>query len=1049
MLKFPSFLRGVFFLSLMIVSAGAFAQEKTITGFVKDQKGNPLSKATVSAEGGKEQLTAADGTFSLSVPAGVNSLTVSFTEYETETVNIKNKTNVIVVLKHSVALLDSVVVVGYATQRRKDVTGAISSVKGEDVKNMPTLNVADALQGRVAGVEVVKSSGEPGAKSQITIRGVSSLNQPDPLYIIDGVRSSGNNVNPQDIATYDVLKDASAAAIYGAAAAGGVILITTKQGKGSTPTINFNSRYGITTPRVIKLLNKADFVRYKQLMDDAKYNNPNLQEEIAAMPDYDWVDALYNNGVEQNYNLSIYGSTSAVNYYVSGMHNNTKGVFIDNASTMDAIRVNSDIKISKSVKVGEQIYAYKKLTTPVKTDVVAAPFRTVPTGAAYSDDPEFPWGTFPYGFDGVNIMAQVKTASFDFPEDNFQGNAYVEIKLPVKYMTFKTTVGYTSQNWENDIYYRNYTQNPNTPSVTTLYRNVGKYQQSLLASVLAYDHTWGAHTLNLLGGYEQYKNFSSNIRGIVSPVLGTSFGYIPANGATYKVDGGYDPNGLVKSVFGRLNYDFSKKMYITLNCRRDMNFTVFGPENRAGVFPSVSAGWRISDEPFFSKALPLFGNLKFRASYGELGNSAIPPYKFTTTYINLGQQNFGNGAPTELSYTQEGFQNNDIRWETIKETNIGLDGDLLDGKIFFSIDWYNKTTKDLLYQVPVPFSSGVPFSSINALGGASPGAIYTNIGSVRNRGFDIAVGYKDNIKDFKYSVSFAGSINSNKVITLDGNDDQPLVDGDNNYPATSDGVWKGEKLTRTFAGHSFGEYWGLIADGIYQTNEEAASGPTFNGNIPLAGDLRYRDISGPEGKPDGVINNFDKTFIGNPYPKLSYGINITASWKKFDLAMLWNGVAGVDLYNGMLPYEIAGMNGGNVTSDVFKTSNFNGNGVTSLPAIQSGYGNYSNPSSFFVENGAYLKLKNIQLGYNLTGKFFQKLRIKNAKVYVMGNNLFCITNYRGTDPEIGSQFPTYDLGNVINNTASASNSGTTTRGLDRVARYPSVRTYSFGIDITF
>ncbi len=1027
--------------------------QRIITGKVTNDKDAPLNGATVLVKGNKTVAgtkTNSKGEFSISVPADTKTLEISYTGYGTKQINVVGKNSIDVELTVLAGTLDSVVVVGYATQKRKDVTGAISSVKGDDVKNIPTLNVADALQGRVAGVEVVKASGEPGSKSQITIRGVSSLNQPDPLYIIDGVRSSGNNVNPQDIASYDVLKDASAAAIYGAAAAGGVILITTKQGKGNKPTINFNSRYGITVPKIIKLLNKADFVRYKKLSDDAKYNNPDNQLMIDSFPDYDWVKALYQNGVEQNYNLSVSGSTPSVNYYMSGMHNNIKGIFLENGSTMDAIRANTDVKISKSIKIGEQIYAYKKLTTPVKTDVVASPFRTVPTGGAYSNDPMNPWGVFPFGYSGVNILAQVKTAKFDFPEDNFQGNAYLEIKLPIKYMTFKTTVGYTSQNWENDIYYTNFSQNPNAPSVTNLYRNVGKYQQSLLASVLAYDHTWGAHTLNLLAGYEQYKNTTSNIRGIVSPVLGTSFGFIPANGSSSKIDGGYDPNGLVKSIFGRLNYDFSKKMFATFTLRRDGNFTVFGPGNQFGYFPAVSTGWRISDEPFFSKLLPKFGQLKLRASYGELGNSAIPAYLFTTTYINLGQQNFGNGGATETAYTQEHFQNNDIKWETTKETNIGLDGDLLNGKLYFSVDWYNKTTTDLLYQVPVPFSSGVAYdpSTFNTFS-SSPGSIYANVGSVRNRGVDLALGYKDQIGDVKYTASFAGSFNTNKVLTLSGNDNQPLADGNNIYPATGTGIWGAQTLTRTFAGHSFGQYWGFVSDGIYQTDAEAAAGPTLNNNTPKAGDLKFRDISGPAGTPDGIIDGYDKSMIGNPYPKFSYGINLSVSWKKFDVTMLWNGVTGVDLYNGMLPYEIAGFNGGNVTSDVFKTSNFNGNGVTDLPDFSSNYGNYTSPSSFFVENGSYIKLKNLQIAYNLSGKFFDKLRIKNAKVYVLGNNILCFTKYKGTDPEIGSQFPTYDLGTVTNNTTSVSHAGTTNRGLDRVARYPSVKTFSFGIDITF
>ncbi|UEG49081.1 SusC/RagA family TonB-linked outer membrane protein [Ferruginibacter lapsinanis] len=1044
------------FLSLFLLNS-IFAQ-RVITGKVTNDKGVALTGATILVKGISAPGTKTDskGDFSFTVPNEAKVLEISYTGHISKQVSIVGKSSIEVELQLFGGALDSVVVIGYTTQKRKDVTGAISSVKGEDVKNLPTQNVADALQGRVAGVEVIKASGEPGAKSQITIRGVSSLNQPDPLYIIDGVRSSGNNVNPQDIASYEVLKDASAAAIYGAAAAGGVILITTKQGRGATPTISFNSRYGITVPRLIKLLNKEDFVRYKKLTGASDYVNPSHAAQIEAFPDYDWVDALYQNGYEQNYNLSISGSTPSVNYYLSGVHNIQKGVFLDNTSTMSGARVNTDVKISKSIKIGEQINVWKKMTMPVKTSLVNTPFRTIPVGAATSDDPYNPWGTFPYGYTGTNVIAQIKTANFEFPEDNFSGNAYVEIKLPIKYMTFKTTVGFTSQNWQNNIFQETFSVGAGSSSGNHLYRNVGKYQQSLLASILAYDHTWGVHTLNLLAGYEQYANQSENLRTDVTNVAGQSYGYILTSNSSQQIAGGWDPNGLVKSVFGRLNYDFAKKMYATFTVRRDGNFTVFGPGNQYGIFPAVSAGWKINEEPFFRNMFPKFGLLKLRASYGTLGNSSIPAYLFTTTYLRIGAQNFNNGSPTEASYTQESFQNDNIKWESTHEVNIGLDGDLLNGRLYFSVDWYDKTTKDLLYGVPVPLSSGIPASNSDNL---TAGTVITNIGSVRNRGVDIGIGYRSQIKDFKYSVSVAGSFNKNKIISLPGNNNNALLDGNNNYPgAGADGsIWRGQALTYSAVGYSFGQFYGYKCDGIYQTDAEAAAGPTVSGATPKAGDLIYRDITGPDGVPDGKIDALDKTIIGNAYPKFSYGVNINLNWKKWDLNMLWNGVAGVDLYNGVFPYQVTNIDGGNVTSKVFETSNFNGNGVTDLPNVftsegldllPNANGNYTNPSSFFVENGAYIKLKSIQLGYNVSGRFLEKLKIKNAKFYLMGYNVLRFTKYRGEDPEIGSQFPSFDAESIKGN-VSVKNAGTTNRGVDRVNKYPTVRTFSFGIDLTF
>ena len=564
------------------------------------------------------------------------------------------------------------------------------------------------LQGRVAGVEVIKASGEPGASSQITIRGVSSLNQANPLYIIDGVQQSGDNINPQDIATIDVLKDASAAAIYGAAAAGGVIIITTKKGvAGAKPVINFSGRYGLTTPRVLHLLNKNDFIQFKLLTRDQYYSNL-PQDVIDSLPDVDWVKQLYQNGTEENYNLSISGSTPTINYFASGVYNKQKGVFIDNASSYAGARINTDFKISKAVKIGEQMNVWKRSTTPVKTDIVSTPFRTVPTGAPYSGNPDAPWGSFP-DYQAPNLIAQIKNTTFDFPENNFQGNVYGEVKLPPKYLTFKATFGYTYQTYENNIFRNVYNTAVTPVLINSLYRRIGKYEQLLNAYVLSFDHTYGDHTINALAGYEQYSNKSSNLQTNATGVSGTSFGYILTSGSVLNLSGGYDPNGLVKSTFARINYDYQKKYFLSATVRRDGNFTVFGPDNRYGVFPAVSAGWRIDQENFFKKFLPYVNLLKLRGSYGELGNSNINPYQFLTTFNLISYQNF---CKRRLLLKQlihrRVLVNKGIKWESVHETNIGLDGELLNGKVNISVlTGIIKKQTILLYGVPLPPSVGL------------------------------------------------------------------------------------------------------------------------------------------------------------------------------------------------------------------------------------------------------------------------------------------------------------------------------------------------------
>ena len=1020
-------LKKLFFCVCLLAAGSSYAQTN-LAGKVTDEANNPLQGASIILQDGKTGAkTNASGDFTISVPAGTNSIVVSNVGFTPQTISINGRTTIDVVLKRSQEYMDEVVVVGYGTQRRKDLTGAISSIKGDAIKSLPVTNVADALQGRTAGVEVIKATGEPGAPSQIIIRGVSSLNQPQPLYVIDGVQGSGDNINVQDIATIDVLKDASAAAIYGAAAAGGVIIITTKRGQGAKPTINFSARYGITTPRVLGLLNKADFIKAKKLVLD-NYYSTNTQTD--TLGNTDWSDALFRNGTESNYNLSVSGSTPNATYFVSGVYNRQKGIYLRNASTLAGGRVNTDIKITNWLKVGEQVNVWQRNTQPVGTPTINPPFRSVPTMSIYS---ETGFGTNPPGFAGPNLIAQITTADREFRQLNFQGNIYAEIKLPF-YLTFKTTYGYNYYSEEN-----NYFQNPfngvDAIKTKNLTKSLMSNRQQLNAYTLAFDHSFRKHNVNVLAGYEQYSYLYNALYTQETDVGGSSYAYISTSGSTYTIgNGGYDPFGLVKSFFGRINYDYNKKYFLSANIRRDADYTKFGPGNQFGVFPSVSVGWRISEEDFLKKSIPDLSLLKLRASYGSLGNSNIGAYNFLSTYDAVNAQNFAPGASANLNYTQTTLSNSAIKWETVVETNIGLDAEWMKGKIFFSIDWYNKKTDDLLYSLPISPSNGMsqPFLA--------------NIGSVRSRGLDILIGYKNYVKDFNYSVSLTGSFNKNKVLDLDGINSNPVKNGDNNYGNPTQGSLLNQPLTYTLAGLPFGQFYGFKVEGIYsseaQIDNHAQQGSQAAPKRAHVGDLIYADTNG-----DGWINDDDRTVIGNPYPKLTYGAAINLNWKNFDVAMLFNGVAGVDIFNGIRPYSETLWSDGNSTSEVFGASFFNGNGLTSQPAI--GYydaggttftpednGNYTKASSYFVEKGGYLKLKNLQIGYSLSNKLLDRAKVKNLRIYVMANNLFTITKYSGLDPELGSQY-------------IFSNGGTTSRGIDGPYKYPSARIYSVGVDLTF
>jgi TonB-dependent starch-binding outer membrane protein SusC len=1023
-------------LIFILFSSHSFAQSRQVQGKVTDENRVALTGATVTTLNKAFAVkTDAKGEFTIPVPAGDTSISVSFIGFKTQSVSIIANNYVTVILNPQAATLDQVVVVGYGTQKRKDVTGSIVSVKGEAIKNLPVQNVAEALQGRVSGVEVTKSSGEPGTSAQITIRGVSSLNQPNPLYIIDGVRGSGDNINPQDIASIDVLKDASAASIYGAAAAGGVIIITTKKGQGSTPVLNFSARYGVTTPNVLQLLDKNDFIALKKLTLNPTYVNNNQTD---TFPNTNWVDAIFRNGTEQDFNLSISGSAPAVNYFVSGVHNDQKGVYLKNSSAFNGFRVNTDININKRIKIGEQIYGWERNTSPVDygTPLGSAisprlnpPFRTVPTMSIYGAAGE--WGKNPPGFSGPNIVGQILTKNRSNKQFNVQGNLYGEVKLPFD-LSFRTTLGYTVYNEEGNDFQGVLRTDVDAVIKKGLSKSFVSYRNLLNAYTLAFDHAIKDHMINALIGYEQYRGTYNALFTNETDVGGSNFAYLPTSGTGFNIaNGGYDPFPLVKSIFGRINYAYQGRYLLSVSARRDADFIKFGPGNQHGIFPAASAGWKISEEKFFSKFLPVVSQLKLRGSYGVVGNSQIPAYRFLSAYDVVSAQNFSQGGPAILNYTQTNLSNSNIKWESVYETNVGVDGDMLKGKFYFSFDWYDKTTKDLLYKLPIPLSVGIT-------------DFYTNIGSVNNKGVDISVGYRNYIHKLTYNLGLTGSFNKNKVLDLDGINSNPIRTGNNNYGDgnATQGAMVGQALTYTRAGLPFGQFYGYKVEGIYSSEDQIDKHPQQPGKRANIGDLIFQDVN-----KDGIINDLDRTIIGNPYPKFSFGLSVNLNWKGFDLAMLFNGVTGVDVFNGVAPYSESVWSDGNTTTKVFKASFLGTNGLTGQPRIgvldPSGLsytpdpnGNYTLANSYFVENGSYIKLKNIQIGYNFSNKILQRAHFKSARVYIMGNNLLTFTKYSGIDPELGSQ----DL---------SVNGGTTSRGIDSPYKYPSVKIYSFGMNLTF
>lgn len=1023
------------------------AQNKTVSGTVSDDNGSPLTGASVVPRGSKTGvLTDNMGRFSLSVPSATSAILVSFVGFETQQLSINNISEVSVSLQPSRSTLDSVVVVGYGTQRRRDITGSVSSVKGEVFKNQPFTNATEALQGRVAGVNVVKSSGAPDATPTIIIRGLSSLNQPNPLYIVDGIRVNDvGNVNVQDIESIDVLKDAAAASIYGAAAAGGVILITTKKGSSSSPTINYNTRFGFTTPKVGSLLDKDEYIKLQNIINPGRFANTS---GLDTLSNTDWIDETFNNATEQNHNLSMSGATPLVNYLVSGFYNKQEGVARNNYSNIGGARINTNFNLGKYFKVGEQLsLSRRKTSNPHNVGVEAqlhnAPFRTLPIIPVYKTDGTY--GTLPTGypglaFGGTHPVGAINNASVENFKNNLQANVYVEVKLPL-HLTFRTNLGLSFYN-ETQDYFQNAFSIGGVGTTTNSLTKMSIESQSLLTNyVLSYGQSFNKHNVSAVAGFEQITSKFSLVNVMasnVSSAAAADYSFIPTASTSYQFRGQNDDNGLIKSLFGRLNYNFNSKYYLSGSIREDANFTVFGPNKQRGIFPAVSAAWNISEESFL-KPVAAINNLKLRVSYGELGNSNIAPYSFLSVYQPFAS--FGNGSAGGANFSPNGtiipgqtysaIPNPDLHWETVKETNIGIDGEMLNRKLYFTAEFYNKTTDDMLYALPMAPSAGIS------------GAYITNIGAVSNKGFELLLGFRSSSKDFHYDINFTGGWNKNEVTRLTSETTSELNDGYNYYNNgdVAFQIMPNQPITITRKGLPFGSFYGYKVLGIFQSDADAAA-QKVNGNPAHAGDLQFEDLT-----KDGNINDQDRQVIGNPNPKLVYGSNIRLNYKGFDLALLFNGVAGVDLFNGVKAYEMSVFQDGNTSPKVWDASFLGTNGLTDQPrlGVVNPNGsftldpnrNYSSVNSYFVEKGDYLKLKNLQIGYSFSNEFLQRLKIKTARIFVMGNNLFTITKYTGLDPELGASF------------SPSGYAGVTARGIDVVSQYPQTRMYSAGIDITF
>jgi TonB-linked SusC/RagA family outer membrane protein len=1028
-----------------ITDTYAQAQEtKKITGTVIDANNEAVIGASVSVLGAPlGTVTDINGDFELSTLVG-STLKVSyigFTTYQEKITASKNRYPI--TLQEDFQALDELVVVGYGTQRRSDLTGSISSIKTGEIKDFSAKSLSEAISGMAAGVMVTKNDGTPGSSADIIIRGVGSINGISPLYIVDGVRQgTGFNFNMRDVESIEILKDAGSSAIYGAQAAGGVILITTKRGSEGKTTVNANARYGlrnITTD--IKLLNRDDFIRAKSYMGSDMLAASGVQN-AADLPDVDWMDLMYDTGIEQEYNVSVSGSTEKANFFLSGGYYSEKGAYLDTQADRFSFRTNLDYKLSKHITIGESLYGNLRKTNPSKNYSVytnVLPFRTVPTMEPL--DPDQPSGfakTPPY-LNGPNLYGN-ELSYHVFNDNNYTLNAQAFLNINfIKGLDLRITGAGEFYGFSKSTFTEAINFGPAIQEKESMNAYGGTFQNLTFNAILTYDKDFGDHSLKLMAGTEALKNDGYNLEA-------TAWNF-PVRIAESMRLSGDEPNkaaidnlmeGRTLSYFGRVNYSYQGKYLFTANIRRDGSDKFVG-KKRWGTFPSINGGWRISEEAFVKDKIDWLSNAKLRASWGILGNDAITQFLYETAFIGDQISYSYGGAPMVSGWAKFKVPNSRIKWEEVNQTDLGIDLGFLNNRLSFTYDYYNRQTKDMLYDGNIPLAAGIGyyFSS----DGFPTATMKMNAGLMENKGHELTIAWNDKKGDLHYSIGANASFNSNKVKRIGEKfgDATPIDRG-----IGTD--W--QLVARTEDGHPMSLFYGYKAIGIFQNQAQvdeynakavAAGSPSGYYQKPntAPGDLIFDDLG------QGWVTPNSQIYIGNPWPKMIYGINMNVDYKGFDLSLLFQGATGFEIFNAVKAYTQVFSGDGNTTKDVFNVSFFGDNGLTDVP--RAGYfqdadnklwisdananKNYSTVSSYFVEKGNYLKLKNLVVGYSLPKNLAKKISIDNVRLYISAQNVFTWTKYTGIDPEIG--------GNAL------------ARGLDHQNRYLPSRLVSFGLDLTF
>lgn len=1050
-------------------------QSKKITGTVSDDLG-PIVGANVLEKGTTNgMITDMDGNFSLEVKPGAT-LVISFIGYVTQEIKITNQSKLTITLKEDSEVLDEVVVVGYGTMKKSDLSGASVSMSEEAMKGSIITNLDQSLQGRAAGVTAVTTSGAPGSSSSIRVRGQATINaNAEPLYVIDGVivQSQGQSgadyglgdalgngsvstisplstINPADIVSMEILKDASATAIYGAQGANGVVLITTKRGKSGEAKFSYDGMFAVQ--RQTKRLDVMDLREY------AEYYNDFVDMGEATASDYlsdpsilgkgtNWQDAIFQTALQHQHQISAQGGSDKVQYYVSGSYMNQDGTIIGSSFERFSVRTNLDAQLKKWLKLGLSA-TWSNTDESLKLadsdeGLINYSLTTIPSIPIYNVDGSYS-SVSQEGYTNPNPVAMAMMDDILLNRQKLTGNIFFEV-TPIKNLVWHAELGYDVSSSKGERYkpkvdLGTWKRDSNSSSIQ---KNSSTYWQ--LKNYITYNGNIGKHSFSAMLGQECWAS-NYDYSSISNTNLPSDEVHNPALGdGTPSIGYGFGSSAMA-SFFTRLTYNYADRYLATYTYRYDGSSN-FGPENRWAGFHSVAASWRFSNEKFFEPLTRVISNGKLRLGWGQTGNANIGSYKWGSSITAM-------NTDLGMSYRPANIANTGIKWESQEQINVGLDLGFIQDRINLTIDWYRKESKDMLMQLQLPSYMGTSGNASSALS-----APWGNYGHIRNTGLEISLNTHPLVGAFQWDSDFQISFNRNKLISLSGTSSAQIV----GY-----GQWT-DVVSVTNVGESLYNFYGYVCDGVYEDLEDLQTSPkpakypsngVFNKNNTVwVGDIKYKDLNG-----DGVIDENDRTVIGSPMPDFTFGWTNTFRYKNFDLSLFINGSVGNDIYN-YLSMKLTHMNS-TWTNQLTSVNNraqlapidtnkdySNGvvvNGVTvnhwyddvtnvrvtnpdtTIPRASINDPNDNDRvSDRYIEDGSYIRLKNITLGYTFPREMTKKWGLENLRVYANIQNLLTITGYSGYDPEIG-----------------ASTASSNVMGLDN-GRYPSPTVYAFGLNITF